>query len=390
LAAIGFNRRGELVHRPNRIASVYHQPHSGHYYMFAVGDAPPVSSRSMWDFRFDLQRVAPGEARVRRIAGPAQQQLLLLTRGYRKQGQELTIAVAEDISAMEVDIRRYQLGSGVALLALLALLLVLQQRLVSRLFEHLEKVRNEVRAVARGDAGQLDEEVPSEVMPLVREVNRLLQLLGQRMQRSRNALGNLAHALKTPLNLLGQDLDELPPGELRNRLQHQAEQIRGLTERELRRSHLSGGGAPGQQFDAAAELPSLIQALRRMHGGKHLDIRSGTLPSQPLPLDRDDMLELLGNLLDNACKWARQVVLVDVEHPGGARIRVEDDGPGVADEVLQQLTDRGVRIDEQVAGHGLGLAIVKDVVRLYGGTLHFDRSPTLGGLRVQVDLPLPE
>jgi signal transduction histidine kinase len=270
------------------------------------------------------------------------------------------------------------------------LLLVLQQRLVSRLFEHLEKVRNEVRAVARGDAGQLDEEVPSEVMPLVREVNRLLQLLGQRMQRSRNALGNLAHALKTPLNLLGQDLDELPPGELRNRLQHQAEQIRGLTERELRRSHLSGGGAPGQQFDAAAELPSLIQALRRMHGGKHLDIRSGTLPSQPLPLDRDDMLELLGNLLDNACKWARQVVLVAVEHPGGARIRVEDDGPGVADEVLQQLTDRGVRIDEQVAGHGLGLAIVRDVVRLYGGTLHFDRSPTLGGLRVQVDLPLPE
>jgi hypothetical protein len=118
LATIGFNRRGELVHRPNRIAAVYHQPHSGHYYMFAVGDAPPVSSRSMWDFRFDLQRVAPGEARVRRIAGPAQQQLLLLTRGYRKQGQELTIAVAEDISAMEVDIRRYQLGSGVALLAL--------------------------------------------------------------------------------------------------------------------------------------------------------------------------------------------------------------------------------------------------------------------------------
>ena len=124
-----------------------------------------------------------------------------------------------------------------------------------------------------------------------------------------------------------------------------------------------------------------------MHPGKDIRIQSGPLPDAPLPLDREDMLELLGNLLDNACKWARGAVKLTVEQGECVRIVVEDDGPGVDDMLLEQLTERGVRVDEQVAGHGLGLAIVKDVVKLYAGTLDFDRSPELGGLRVVVSLP---
>jgi len=390
LAAIAVNKRGMLVARPSRIASVYRQPRSGHYYVFAVGDGPPVTSRSLWDFQLELKRLKPGERQLEHIRGPADQSLLLLTQGFSKRGQDLVIAVAEDISPMEADITRYQLWSGLALFALLGLLLILQHRLVSRIFGHLEQVREEVRSVARGDVGRLSEDAPSEVVPLVREVNRLLELLGKRMERSRHALGNLAHAIKTPLNLLGQALDELPPGQPRTSMQGHTEQIRQLTERELRRSRLSGAGSPGQRFDAAAELPALLQALTRMHPGKDLRVNTGPLPGIPLPLDREDMLELLGNLLDNACKWARSTVRLGIEQGESLRIVIEDDGPGVDDALLEQLTERGVRVDEQVAGHGLGLAIVKDVVQLYTGTLAFDRSSSLGGLRVVVNLPLAE
>lgn len=171
-------------------------------------------------------------------------------------------------------------------------------------------------------------------------------------------------------------------------MQGNAEQIRRLTERELRRSRLSGGGSPGQQFDAAVEMPPLIQALQRLHEGKNLDIQTQNLPDGSLPLDREDMLELLGNLLDNACKWAERKVRVSIEQVDGVEIHVEDDGPGVNEALLQQLTERGVRIDEQISGHGLGLAIVKEVTQLYGGRLEFDRSPLMGGLRVRVRLPL--
>lgn len=134
------------------------------------------------------------------VSRAGDQRLLLLTRGFHMRGQNMVVAVGDDISALEADIRRYQLWSGLALLALLVSLLVVQQRLASRIFEHLEQVRSEVHSVARGELAQLDESVPNEVLPLVQEVNRLLQLLARRMERSRHALGNLAHAMKAPLN----------------------------------------------------------------------------------------------------------------------------------------------------------------------------------------------
>jgi signal transduction histidine kinase len=123
-----------------------------------------------------------------------------------------------------------------------------------------------------------------------------------------------------------------------------------------------------------------------MYRGKNLRIEHTRLPD-PLALDREDMLELLGNLLDNACKWSRGQVLLELRVEDGIRLRVEDDGPGVAERDLQDLAKRGVRIDERSPGHGLGLAIVRDIVTLYGGSLDFSRSERLGGLCVQVHVP---
>jgi signal transduction histidine kinase len=125
-----------------------------------------------------------------------------------------------------------------------------------------------------------------------------------------------------------------------------------------------------------------------MYRSRKLDFQLSEMPSAALALDREDMLELLGNLLDNASKWASSRVALDIAINDDIRLQVEDDGPGVDEQDLPHLAGRGVRIDEQSPGHGLGLAIVQDIVKLYNGSLDFSRSQKLGGLCVQVRLPI--
>jgi signal transduction histidine kinase len=372
------------------LAPVYRQPFSGHYYLVIDGSGGTQQSRSLWDDRIPLDPLAPGERRVLELEGPQQQSLLVLAAGFRKQGQALTVAAAEDVAPIEHDITRYQWATGLLALAVLAGLLLVQRTFVRRAFRSLDGLREDVRRVEIGEASGLREDVPDEVRPLVREVNRLLALLEQRLQRSRHAVGNLAHALKTPLTLLLQQVDgdalrDRP--EARVALRLQAERIQDLMERELRRARLAGAGAVSRHFQPGRDVPALLDALRRMHDREGLRIEADDLPDVAVPLDDEDMIELLGNLLDNACKWAASAVRLDLRVDGLLRIRVEDDGPGLADADAAQMLDRGTRLDEKRAGHGLGLAIVRDIVTLYGGRLTLERSAALGGLCVDVTLP---
>lgn len=382
---------GGQVNEPS-LAPVYLQPFSGHYYLMQFADGERLRSRSLWDYNLTLPTVAPGRTDLLRIGGPQEQQLLVRLAGYRKQGRALTLAVAEDVTPIEARIARYQAWFGLGASAAVLLLLLLQRLVVRRTLRPLDRLREDVRNLEEGKIQGLSEAVPDEIRPLVRELNRLLRLLGKRLERSRNALGNLAHAIKAPLNLLVQELDEPELDahrRLRDSLQTQTERIRQLMERELRRARLAGAGKPGRHFDPRQELPALVSTLGHMHQGRRLQIRCVGQPPHPLPIDREDLLELLGNLLDNACKWAEsQVRFALEEQPDGIDIWVEDDGKGVSQDQLTQLAQRGVRMDEAVDGHGLGLAISRDITRLYGGHLGFDRSPALGGLRVQARLLL--
>jgi signal transduction histidine kinase len=144
----------------------------------------------------------------------------------------------------------------------------------------------------------------------------------------------------------------------------------------------------GRQFHPRRDVPALLDALRRMHDRAGLRIEAEDLPDVTVPLDDEDMIELLGNLLDNACKWARSTVRLDLRVDGPLRIRVEDDGPGLGEADAEQMLERGTRLDETRVGHGLGLAIVRDIVTLYGGRLALERSAALGGLCVEASLPL--
>jgi signal transduction histidine kinase len=223
----------------------------------------------------------------------------------------------------------------------------------------------------------------------VAQINHLLAHTEDSLKRSRNALGDLGHALKTPLAVLlslasSEKLDAHP--ELRKVLQAQLEQVQQRLNRELNRARLSGDALPGALFDCDEELPGLLATLNMIHG-EHLALSYRARPGLQLPWDREDLLELLGNLLDNACKWAdAEVRLSVVETSGGFELSVEDDGPGIPRDQRAQVFSRGTRLDEQTDGHGLGLGIVRDIVDTWGGVLRLEESEW-GGLKVVIELP---
>ncbi|WP_288755223.1 ATP-binding protein, partial [uncultured Pseudomonas sp.] len=286
-----------------RISAAYQRPFSGYYFRidFAQGT---WRSRSLWDMNLPKPS-APGLS-DRHELGPEGQELLTLRADYRRLGQDISISVAQDYSPVRQGFRRLQqIGLGMGLVAL-ALVLVLQRMTVTRSLRPLERARQQIAQLQQGQRSQLDAQVPSELVPLVGQINHLLSHTEDSLRRSRNALGNLGHALKTPLAVLlslasNERLQGLP--EVRAQMREQLQQIEQRLARELNRARLAGDALPGAQFACDEELPGLLSTLGMIHGEGLVLIHavpSGLL----LPWDREDMLELLGNLLDNACKWA--------------------------------------------------------------------------------------
>lgn len=380
---------GKTVINESRIDPIYKRPFDGHY--FAVASSGQVlRSRSLWDTDLPVPQVKPGASIALHLPGPLDQQLLVWVGGFRKDGNDVVIAVAEELTHIHSDIRRFQWAYALLSLLVLFILMWLQRRTVRSGLRTLDITHESVRQLEQGKIKQLDESVPEEVRPLVIEVNRLLQVMNLRLERSRNALGNLAHAIKHPLMLLArlrEDEEMKKHPQLVARLDQATRHMQLLIDRELKRARLAGAAAPGQHFHLEKELPPLIDTLRSLYREKGLKISYEVGPDFSFSADREDMLELFGNLLDNACKHARGKVMLTVEDGEGLRFQVEDDGPGVAEEELQRLASRGVRIDESISGHGLGLSIVRDIVRDYGGEVGFGRSPRLGGFSVSVYLP---
>ncbi|MCY1288056.1 Adaptive-response sensory-kinase SasA [compost metagenome] len=370
-----------------RLATGYQRPFSGHYFRIDFADET-WRSRSLWDRA--LEQPATVGLHEELADGPHGQLLLVYRADYKRFGAPLTVSVAKDYSPVLQTIRRFQqialaVGGGALLLILLLQWLIVRQAL-----RPLEQTRQQIAQLQQGQRSVLDNQVPVELEPLVRQINRLLAHTEDTLQRSRNALGNLGHALKTPLavllNLAARDELRSHP-ELRETLQQQLTLIEQRLGRELGRARLAGEALPGAHFQCEEELPGLFSTLAMIHDrGLDLDWRAPSGLS--LPWDREDLLELLGNLLDNACKWAERKVRLSIEQvEGGYRLLVDDDGPGVSPERREEILSRGARLDEQVAGHGLGLGIVRDIVESWQGRLQLQDSP-LGGLRVNVELPV--
>jgi signal transduction histidine kinase len=379
----GWTPGAEEIGRP--LPPVYRQPFSGHYFILTFDGGTALRSRSLWDFALDVEPLPPGESALDLRQGPRSQRLLLWRAGYEKGGRPFTVAVAEDIDPLLGELRTL-LWEGVVASVLAALVLLLvQRRLLRRGFRRIDAVRADIRRLDSGETDRLSEEVPAEVRPLVRELNALIGAWRSHLARSRNALGNLAHALKSPLNLI---LLHHAAGE-EDPVAAQALRMRDLIERELRRARLAGEHSPGRRFRPREDIDDLVAGMRTLHADKSLEIVTEIRAPDRLVFDQEDMLELAGNLLDNACKWARGRVYLGLSADDGLSLRLEDDGPGVAPEESERLASRGGRLDESVPGHGLGLAIVGEIVRMLGGRLELGRSQRLGGLAAEVKLPFP-
>lgn len=390
LSALWKNPRGQIRIRDGRITPIYQQPLSGHYFQITFADRKQLRSRSLWDEILQTRMLEVGDFLTYRDSGPGQQSLLLHSAGYEKMGQQFTLTVAEDMAPLEADIRYFQKLSLV-LLGLTALIIILIQRYVLRRgFRALDQVRSEIIQVSQGHSQRLQEMGPTEIRPLTGEINRLLKQLQQRLRRSRDALGNLAHALKSPLSLMTHDIDHLTlPVEEKKQLSDKLSRIGSLINRELKRARFAGENV-GQHFTPATDIPDLISALKQIYQHRNLQISTAPLPESVLPFDHEDMLELLGNLLDNACKSATSHIHIELSCKDQMRIDIDDDGPGVTPENRAKMLHRGRRIDEHGEGHGLGLAIVNDLLDDYRGTLSFSDSERLGGLKVSVTLPMPQ
>lgn len=375
---------------PELIPPLYQQPMSGHYFQISVNNKWRYS-RSLWDDKIptDSKGMKIGHEMTKLIKKDKTRWLVRESH-FMKQGQPVMLLVARDVGPFEKGMAK--LGWLVAGLGVIFLagLLVVQVLVIQSGLRSLVRVRQDIGDLKEGRIRQLPQSDTAEVEPLVTEVNYLVQSMELRLQRSRNALGNFAHAAKTPLTVLDRQIESLSESEpdKAEAMKEQSTRLCGLMTRELTRARIAGGAMPGQRILISEEVVKLQRTLKMIYRDKALDIESDIAQGSIFPGERDDLVELLGNLLDNACKWANETVSVSTQYCCDMmHIVIEDDGPGIAEEQIERIMSRGERIDESRSGHGLGMSIVMDIVRQYQGNIKLDRSERLGGLRIGLCLP---
>ncbi len=312
------------------------------------------------------------------------------------QPARFTFSVASSLEAYEEQVAEFR-QQLVGWFAGLALLFVATLALLVRwLSQPMRRLEREIKEVEAGARDRLGEHWPTELAPVTGNLNVLLDGERQRIKRYRDTLGNLAHSLKTPLAVMRQALgaggapEQAAFGAALNR---EIDRMTDIIEHQMKRAAASGGVLLGQApVDLAPVVAELRGALLKVYGNKDLLFEAAIAPGAQFIGDRADLMELLGNLLDNGCKWAKSRVRITASIDAASDSRaalgivIEDDGPGIAAADRARVLERGGRADEATPGHGLGLAMVHDTVALYGGAMRIDASP-LGGARLDLKLP---
>jgi two-component system, OmpR family, sensor histidine kinase PhoQ len=306
--------------------------------------------------------------------------------------RSFTFSVAVSLTPYEQQLFRFRsqmLGSFTGLMLLLLLTLAALLRWVLAPVRRLER---EIHDVEEGRSETLGGGYPRELSGVATNLNALLVGERKRVARYRDTLGNLAHGLKTPLAVMRSSLSKEAPAAA-GTFGAEIDRMSDIIAHQLKRAAASGGALLGQApIDVTQVAVDLRSALLKVYGSKDLSLELVIERESQFVGDRGDFTELLGNLVDNACKWCRSRVRVTVaiDPNAGPRERlslvVEDDGPGISEADRERVGQRGVRTDESVPGHGLGLAMVHDTVDLYGGSVTIDSSP-LGGARFSLRLP---
>ncbi|SFG61723.1 sensor histidine kinase [Neptunomonas qingdaonensis] len=374
---------GQWKLNSDRLGRVYERAFSGHYFVIK-GENLNIRSRSLWDYPLEVVSLHKGVTTSELMPGANDEHWLVWSQGFSKKSSTFTITIAEDIAPVEALTWHYSLWAVGVVLSGTVLLLLLQQWVIKKNFRYLDAVRTKIQSLRYSEEKTDLSKVPEELMPLAEDIEQLLVQLQKRVSRSRNSLGNLAHELKRPLQRVQQLLEEAsnPHSE---EIQRLLGDIQWLIQRELKRARIVGVSSPGRQMHLADDIPPLMDVLTKLF--PDLVITSEYPAELVLYQDRDDMLELFGNLLDNACKFAvRNVALQIRQEDKNIVISVTDDGRGLPAESIARLMQRGERLDESTQGAGLGLSICQDIVENYQGSLLITNGKS-GGLRATVVFP---
>ncbi|WP_323751021.1 ATP-binding protein [Marinobacter sp.] len=311
---------------------------------------------------------------------------------YRKalsvSGMPIVIIVAEDFGALKHSQMELHVWTAVISIVLILMLIVVIWLGISLAMRPVTKIKRDLASLQSGQINRIDMQAPEEFAPLVKQLNQLMDSLDQRLEKSRDAMANLSHSIKTPIAAVRQVLENTDRPldcALRKQLAERLDGIDTQLEAELRRSRFAGPQV-GMSADPLKQARDLLWMLGRLYPDKSFEL-SSTLPEGcRWAIEEHDLNEIIGNLLDNAGKWSTNYVELSLAQSAGVpQIIVTDDGPGVQKTELAMLGTRGLRLDEQTPGHGLGLAIVREIVGRYDGNLSFSMSGHRG-LKVCVNL----
>jgi signal transduction histidine kinase len=383
---------------------LFELPLSGWYWQITRTDTekPEVrSSRSLWDKKLPKLEEQGAELtaagiRLAYVDGPEGQNLRMVERPVDLGGDgKFLVSVAGDDTEIFDETRSfdYYLGSTFTALGIVLLLTTVFQ--VRFGLAPLKRISESIADIRSGRAERLEGEFPVEIAPLARETNALIDANREIVERARTHVGNLAHAIKTPLSVIVNEAGIHAADPFAAKVMEQADVMRDQVAHHLERARIAARvSVVGTVTEVAPAIEALRRTMEKIHRGRGIIVEAKADPSAKFRGERQDLEEMVGNLVDNACKWAASRVFIEVlvEAPqqtgAGPRLRllVDDDGRGLSEAERAQVSRRGQRLDESKPGSGLGLSIVVDLAALYGGSLSLGPAP-IGGLRAELVLP---
>lgn len=392
IASSEIGPEGEVLFNRPPADQRFLEPYSGLYYQISGEGFDPFPSRSLWDRRL---RVGPAysDTGIHLYDSPEfpTEKLRIIERDVRLPGSTIRwrfqVAQNRDVLDDQIGVLRKTLVRSFGILALGLIALGVLQAIYG--LWPLRRMRRAIIAIRSGQKARIDEPLPSELTPVTEELNALLDHNEKQAEEARRHAGNLAHALKTPLTVITNDATAHAP-DLADTVIREARTMRRQVDHHLARARAIGRRSNAQaRAEVWPSLESVERAVSRLYENVTIDI-SGDKHAM-VRVERQDLDEMLGNLIENAAKYGGGRVFVTVKSaPDGIEIEVEDDGPGIPEAKRTQIFDRGARLDTGKPGTGLGLAIVRDVAEIYDGSVVLEESEDLGGLMARLRLPIAE
>jgi signal transduction histidine kinase len=369
-------------------------PFSGYYWQVeSPASQIRLRSRSLWDEVLTLPDplASDGALHLHELPGPNGALLIAVERTITDpDGRSFRAMVTEDHQVLTTSVSEYALQLAPSLALLAAILLAANFVQVTIGLAPLDSIRAAIGGVLTGRATRLRGEVPDEVRPLSEEINRLLDAQEKALGRARARAADLAHGLKTPLQVLAADvrtLRDMGETQLADDIDRSVSTIRAHVERELAKARVASGVVSARNAPVANALSKVVDVVQRTPFGRELRFETPVDADLVAPVDEGDLSEIAGNLIENAARFATSFVRVEAAESNGTFVlAVMDDGPGIPAERREDALTRGTRLDGG-QGTGLGLAIVSDIVEAYGGTL--DLTDAAPGLKVTVRIPRP-